>query len=512
MDMGIGQWLYKHAQINGERRALADQHRSVTYAELDGRTNQLARSLRSAGVRPGDRVAILAVNSVAYLEVTFAAAKLGAITVPLNYRLSASEIAFSLVDSGSMVVFHSSDFSSVLHDALCDRDVRRPVTITLDHGSGDVYEQFLGAHSTAALHSDVNAHDAALIVYTSGTTGRPKGAVLSHGAVTANAHHALLMGAGLSRYDVTVTPAPLFHVGGLAVHTLPLLYAGGYNYILESFEPRETLRTMGRVGATVQFLVPAMWAAISRLEEFHQLKPSGLRFAVAGGSAAPLTLIEFLQNQGWMFLEGFGMTEVCANAMLLDAEHAVDKRGSVGRPLMHVDARVVDEADADTAPGVVGELVLRGPNLFSGYWGLPAETADAWSGGWFHTGDLARVDDEGFYTLVDRKKDMVITGGENVYPIEVEQVLHRHPAVEQVAVIGVPDETWGEAVTAVIVVREGVAADESEIINFTRDTLAHFKCPKSIHFAASLPWSPTGKLLKRELRQTYAGTPTGVNR
>lgn len=512
MDNGIGQWLYKHAQINGDRQALSDRHRAVTYAELNSRTNRLASALRRTGVRPGDRIAILALNSVAYMEVVFAAAKLGAITVPINYRLSAPEVAYNLADSGAVVAFCSPGFDAVLREAIDSPDVRPPSVVAIDHGEGHEYEEFLGSGAPDPINSDVGRDDSAFIVYTSGTTGRPKGAVLTHGAVVANSHHALLMGAGLSRYDVTVTSAPLFHVGGLAVHTLPLLYVGGRNHILESFEPRETLEAMGSEGATVQFLVPAMWVAITRLDDFHALKPDGLRFALAGGAPAPLTLIEFLHDQGWQFLEGFGMTETCANAMLLDAEHAVNKRGAVGRPLLHVETRIVDERDEDVAVGQVGELVMRGPNLFSSYWGLPAETAEAWRGGWFHSGDLARVDDEGFYFIVDRKKDMVITGGENVYPIEVEQVLFRHPAVEQAAVIGLPDETWGESVTAIVVPKDGQTVSAQEIIDFTRERLAHFKCPKQVRFTDALPWSATGKLLKRELRVQYAGATESVNR
>lgn len=512
MDHGIGQWLYKHAQISGGRPALADKNRRLDYAELNERSNQLAWSLLAAGVRPGDRVAILALNSVAYLETVFAVAKLGAITVPINYRLSAPEIAYNLADSGAMTLVYSCELADLARGSLEGPSVRDLVTIEIGADGDDGYESFLRRGSTAPLNSHVRPEDEAFILYTSGTTGRPKGAVLTHGAVIANCHHALLMGAGMSRYDATVTPAPLFHVGGLAVHTLPLLYAGGFNYLFESFDARETLVTMSREGATLQFLVPAMWAALTRLPDFDDHQPKSLRFVLSGGAPCPLTVIEFLQEHGWMFLEGFGMTETCASTMLIDAEHAISKLGSVGRPLMHVDAKVVDDHELEVPQGKVGELVLRGPNLFKGYWGLPEATDEAWQGGWFHTGDMAKVDEEGFFTLVDRKKDMVISGGENVYPVEVEQVLHRHPVVDDVAVIGVPDEHWGEAVTAVVVLAPGEPLAPQELIDYTRERLAHFKCPKRVEIVAELPRTATGKVLKRELRKTYTGTERSVVR
>ena len=520
MDRGIGQWLTKHADISGSRTALADRSGRVTYSELDIRTTRLARALRESGVRPGDRVALLALNSIAFLETLFATAKLGAICVPLNYRLSAGEIAYGLSDSGAMVLVHSREFTELAQRSL--KDPSAQVNLRIEIGSADsheeskspvrTYEEFLQEGSTGALNSHVSPDDVALILYTSGTTGRPKGAMLTHGALHANSVHALLMGSGLSRYDVTVTPAPLFHVGGLAVHALPLLYAGGMNFLQESFDPAKTLEAMSREGATLQFLVPAMWAALTQVPDFESYDLSALKFVVSGGAPCPLTVIKFLQAHGWMFLEGFGMTETSASTMLLDAEHAVSKLGTVGKPLMHVDAKVVDADEREVGPGQVGELVLRGPNLFKGYWGLPEATDEAWRGGWFHTGDLAKIDADGYFTLVDRKKDMVITGGENVYPIEVEQVIHRHPAVQDVAVIGVPDDRWGEAVVAVVVPTPGERVDAQDIISFTREHLAHFKCPKRVELVEELPRTATGKLLKRDLRVTYAGSAASVTR
>lgn len=512
MDQGIGQWLYKNAWINGDRPALADKSCKFTYAELNTRTNQLAWAMRDAGVRPRDRVAILAINSVAFVETLFAIAKVGAIAVPVNYRLAAPEVAFNLSDSGASTLVFSTEFGALAEKAMAEPGVRDIRTIVIGGDGDNGFENLLARGSIDPMNSYVSRDDDCLIMYTSGTTGRPKGAVLTHGAVIANCHHTLLMGPGLSRYDTTVTPAPLFHVGGLAVHTLPLLYSGGYNYIMEGFDAFEVLVAMSREGASVQFLVPAMWAALTRRPDFADYPLDRLRFALSGGAPCPLTVIEFLQDHGWMFLEGFGMTESCANTLLLDAESAIRKRGAVGRPHIHIDAMVVDDEDKEVPAGEIGELVLRGPNLFRGYWGLPAATAEAWRGGWFHTGDLATLDAEGYFTIVDRKKDMVITGGENVYPTEVEQVMHRHDQILEVAVIGVPDDTWGEIVTAAVVPKDGEQIDAGLLIAWTRERLAGFKTPKRIMILDELPRNAGGKVLKRELRQRYTGTDTSVVR
>ncbi len=507
MDRGIGWWLTKHAVNSTDRVALVAGDARRTYGELNARADQLCSALYAAGVRRGDRVSVLTLNGIEMLETLFATAKLGAIWVPNNYRLSAAEVAYNLSDSGAVVLVHSRELADLAAGALADPGVRVRHVVGIGGAlpGGVEYEDFLATGSPEPRDDDVRPEDPALIMYTSGTTGRPKGAVISHATIQTNTIHAATMGGGLSRDDVTTTPAPVFHIGGLMVHTLPLLYLGGKVVLLEAFEPRGTLKAMADEGTTVQFLVPAMWHAITQVPDFTSFDLSRLRFCLSGGAPCPLTVIEFLQGQGWQFLEGFGMTETCANTMALNAEDAVRKRGAVGRPLMHAEARVVDDEDHEVPVGTVGELVMRGPSMFTGYWGLPAATAEAWRSGWFHSGDLAQVDEEGFYRLVDRKKDMVITGGENVYPIEVEQVLFRHPAVADVAVIGVPDERWGETVVAVVVPRADAELDPAELIAWTRERLAKFKCPTRVEVVAELPRTATGKVLKRDLRVTFTG-------
>jgi fatty-acyl-CoA synthase len=336
--------------------------------------------------------------------------------------------------------------------------------------------------------------------------------MLTHGNVQWNAFNAMGFGSGIGREDITVTAAPLFHIGALGVHTLPLAYVGGCSVIMEAFTPESWLDAAEGHRITKAFLVPSMWAAIAQAESLAKRDLSRLRFAVSGGAPCPIVVIKALTRLGVAFTEGFGMTETSPNAACLQQEDVLTHSGSIGRPVMHMDFRIVDDEDHPVPTGEVGELTVRGPNVFVGYWDNPEATAEVLRGGWFHTGDLARVNDQGFYTLVDRKKDMVISGGENVYPIEVEQVIYEHPEVNEVAVIGAPDETWGEVVIAVVVRRPGSDLTEADLSAWTRERIAHFKAPRQIRFVEELPRNATGKILKRELRVTFAGTTGTVNR
>ena len=525
MDNGLGYWSYKHADLNADREAFVQGESRVTYAQFNVRTNKLARALEDIGVSKGDRVALLSTNSIEFMEVLFAVAKIGAICVPLNFRLAGPELAYAIANSESRALFYSGDLHDSAQAALNAPevvDVRHVVCIPADGADDAVdvasgvtmlrYQALLEAGQSHDVHRSVDTDDPLLILYTSGTTGRPKGAMLTHHNMYTNAIHLILAGQGLSRYDKTITPCPLFHVGGLCVHTVPLFYAGGCTVVMREFDPAGLLKLMEQEKATVEFLVPAMWSAVVRVPDFDSYDLSALRYTQSGGAPCPITVIEFLQSKGWDFLEGFGMTETCAGAMVLDADNATRKLGAVGKPVMHDDARIVDETGTDAPQGTVGELVMRGPNIFIGYWKMPEATADAIRDGWFHTGDLARIDEEGFFWIVDRKKDMIITGGENVYPIETEQVLHHHPAIADVAVIGVPDDKWGEAVVAIVVPELGATLVASEIIAYTRERIAGYKAPKRIEIIEELPRNATGKILKRELRRIYTGREGSVSR
>jgi fatty-acyl-CoA synthase len=518
MDRGIGSWVRRRAFVDGARVAFVEGTREVTYAEFDEATNRLGRGLIDLGVRRGDRIGVLLANSVAFMEVTFAAARLGAIVVPVNFRLQGPEVGFLLADAGADVLVHHDSFPAA-RAALAEPGVRvrhrlvvaAPGQATAALADGELsYLDVLASGAPDPLDMDVDERDAHAIMYTSGTTGRPKGAVLTHANAVANARNGLLQGRGVRPGDVTVTAAPMFHIGGLGVHSLPFVYVGGTNVILSAFDPPAFLAAVAEHGATVQFLVPAMWAALTRVPDFDRFDLSALDMAVSGGAPTPLPVIEFFNARGITFQEGFGMTETAPSVSVLDADHIKEKLGSIGRPLPGVETRVVDAADRDVATGTVGELVVRGDNVFAGYWMLPDATADAFRGGWFHTGDLARVDDEGYITLVDRKKDMIITGGENVYPVEVEQVVVRHPAVREAAVFGVADERWGETVVAAVAL-DGTAT-AAELIAHCRRRLAHFKCPTRIVIVDELPRNATGKVLKTALRATFGTSASAVTR
>src|SRR5690606_28066981 len=289
------------------------------------------------------------------------------------------------------------------------------------------------------------------------------------------------------------------------------MYLGGASVILESFSPTAWIDAVENHAPPLAFCVPAMWAAI-REAGLEGRNLSSLRYGVSGGSPCPVVLIEALRGHGLVFTEGFGLTETAPVASVLDAADVLAHAGSVGKPIAHVQFRIADDEGRDVPAGETGELLIRGPNVFVGYWQKPEATAEALRGGWFRTGDLARMDDEGFYYIVDRKKDMVISGGENVYPAEVEQVLHRHPAIADVAVVGTPHERWGEAVTAVVVRKAGAALEEAELVAWTRERLAHFKCPRVVAFVEELPRTATGKVLKRELRRQLGGAESAVRR
>ncbi len=518
-DHGYGSWITRHALRTTDRTAFVAGvgGRETTYGELEARTNHLASALGGAGVQRGDRVALLLLNSPQMMEIYLAVAKLGAIAVPVNFRLHPTEVAYVLEDSGSSFLFHSNAFSDLVAGATAanNRIQHSVVVPTLaeraDGGAGD-YEEFLASGSPDRVERDISHEDICVLMYTSGTTGRPKGTMLTHGNFFYNVVNSLGFDSGIGRTDVTVSAAPLFHIGALGVHTLPFLFVGGAIVITESFSPDSWLRAVATHGVTKAFLVPAMWAAVAQSEEMKSADLSTLRSAVSGGAPCPLTVIHAMRGHGVEFTEGFGMTETSPTAACLQPEDVVAHAGSIGRPAQLMDFQIVDDEGHEAPVGQIGELCVRGPNVFVGYWNKPAESGRALRGGWFHTGDLGRVDEQGFYTLVDRKKDMVITGGENVYPIEVEQTMYQHPGVLEVAVIGVPDEKWGERVMAVVVRTEGATVSADELRLWTRERIAHYKAPAEVRFAEELPRTATGKLLKRELRQTLGGADAAVSR
>ncbi|MFT3663123.1 MAG: long-chain fatty acid--CoA ligase [Gordonia sp. (in: high G+C Gram-positive bacteria)] len=502
---GLSSWITRRAERTPNAVALIDAPTGTetTYAALADQAARRAAALRTRGVRRGDRVMILGLNSTTQLATMFAVARLGAVSVPVNFRLGPAEIAYLISNAAPALLLHDDVFAPLAADSA----EAAPRAVDLVHL--DALDE---PEDSFADEEPVGADDVAMLMYTSGTTGKPKGAMLTHGNFEWNAINMLVAGEGLTPRDRTLAVAPLFHIGGLGLYVLPILYSGGSVVVAPAFDPAQTLKMLADFRITVHFMVPAMWAAMTKVPDFDDHDLSALRCLLCGGAPCPLPVIDFYQGKGLTFMEGFGMTELSPTACVLESRYVRSHAGSVGRPVLHVSARIVDDEDRDVATGEVGELLIAGPNVFAGYWGLPAVSAHEKRGGWFHTGDLARRDAEGFVTLVDRKKDMIATGGENVYPIEVEQVLFAHDDVDDVAVIGLPDETWGEAVTAIVTLRDGATAAADDLIAFCRSRIAAFKSPRRVEFVDALPRNATGKLLKRSLREIFGDTASAVSR
>ncbi|HZS07956.1 MAG TPA: long-chain fatty acid--CoA ligase [Blastocatellia bacterium] len=500
--MYVRDWMARRAVVSPDKVAIinAGTDTTLNYRQLNERATRLANYLRErCGVQSGDRIAVLALNRAEVLEAFFAAAKLTAILVPLNYRLTQPELEYILRDCEPRALFYEAEFAPVVSR------LREQVTIShgiaFDSSSTDpCYEQALHESSTAPV--EVESFDAempALIIYTSGTTGHPKGALLSHRMLTWNSINTNL-GWDLAASDITTVHAPLFHTGGFNVLTLPLLHVGGTVVMLRCFDGTQVLEAIERYRCTVAFGVPTMFQMMMESPRFPGTDLSSLRFLISGGAPCPLPLIEAYQQRGVCFTQGFGMTEVGPNCFKLDLRDARRKAGSIGFPTFHSEARIVDECGHDVPRGEIGELILKGLHVCSGYWRNSEATAAALRGGWFYTGDLARQDDDGYYYIAGRAKDMIISGGENIYPAEVEAVLHAHPSVASAAVFGLPDPKWGETPVAAVI-RRGEVTDD-EITAFCLDRLARYKIPRRIVFVEEFPLSASGKILKRMLKET----------
>ncbi|MFD7295507.1 long-chain fatty acid--CoA ligase [Streptomyces sp. NPDC059897] len=490
---GLGSWPARRARKTPHRTALIHDGTTYTYADLHARTTRLAHALRAQGVRRGDRVAYLGANHPSYLETLFAAGTLGAVFVPLNTRLSTPELAYQLQDSGAKALLYTGHREPA-------ESLPTPLTI---EAAGESYENLLASAPSDPIDEAVAGDDLCLIMYTSGTTGRPKGAMLTHGNIIWNAIN-VLVDHDLIADEVALVSAPLFHTAGLNMLTLPVLLKGGTCVLVPTFDPAATFDLVSRYGVTFMFGVPTMFDLLTRRPEWPTADLSSLRLLTCGGAPVPPPLIAAYQERGLTFLQGYGMTEAAPGTLFLDAEHAVSKAGSAGVPHFFSDVQVVGPDLAPVGVGETGEVVVRGPHVMPGYWGLPTETEAAFTEGWFRTGDAARVDTDGYVTIVDRFKDMIISGGENIYPAEIEAALLAHPDVAECAVIGVPDEKWGEAPRAIVVPASGTTPDASALLASLAGRLAKYKIPKSLTFTHELPRTASGKLLKSRLRETYA--------
>ncbi len=502
--------LARHARKIPDATALRFNGSGRTYRELDDRVTRLANALTRRGVQRGDRVAVLGMNSLEVVESYLAATRLGGICVPINFRLVAEEIAYALNDSGATAAIVDTPLSGLLAKARAKAPGVH-TCLVIGGADGEGTEDF----ETAIRDADpefhdllLDEHDGAYIMYTSGTTGRPKGAVLTHynlmlHAFSSNAH------LGVANDDkVFLSGAPLFHIAGLSGF-LPSLLTGGHSVIMPTggFDPEETVTLLEKEGVTACFFVPSQWQAICSVPGVAERDLSALRRISWGAAPASTTLLRtmielFPQAQ---VLTAFGQTECSPVTCYLRGEDSIRKIGSVGTPMLNVEVRVVDDEMNDVPQGEIGEIVYRSPMVMKEYWNKPEATAEAFAGGWFHSGDLVREDEDGYFYVVDRKKDMIISGGENIYCAEVENALAAHPKIADVALIGIPDPRWGETPLAVVVPKDPSDPPTPEDIDrHSREHLAGYKRPRRLAIVEVLPRNPSGKVLKTELRQTHA--------
>jgi fatty-acyl-CoA synthase len=476
--------------------------RRFTYAQFDARISRLATYLRDQlKVARGDRVAVLALNTTDTLEVQFACGRIGAIFLPLNTRLTVPELQFIVGDASPDVMIHDADLgeTALAVAKLCN------LSSTLLLGPGGSYEAGIASAKPLEQAEAVTLDDISTIMYTSGTTGQPKGAIITHGMTFWNCVN-LGGPAYISPSSVLLTVLPLFHTGGLNCYTNPVLHAGGTVLIMRTFDPGQALQLISDPahGINVFFGVPAIYQFMAQHPAFATADFSRLVIGGVGGAPMPVPLLNLWEERGVALQQGYGMTETSPAVMVLDREDAVRKAGSSGKPVLHTEVRIVRPDGTDADVGELGELWVKGPNVTPGYWNRPESNQSSFTDGWLHTGDATRVDQEGFYYVVDRWKDMYISGGENVYPAEVENVLHQLPAIAEAAVIGIPNEQWGEVGMAIVALKPGHTLSVTEIHAHCEANLARFKCPRAIEFVEALPRNATGKIHKPTLRNTFA--------
>jgi fatty-acyl-CoA synthase len=499
--MGMAEWLRRRAERDPGHPALTFGDDTWTYAELNARAERFSAMLSGIGVAPGDRVGYLGFNHSSFLVAMFAATRLGAVFVPLNFRLTGSELSYIVRDAGARVLIVDEEHLAPIDQVRGELPVERYLALASARDGWESVDELLERSGPDVAAHAVDADAPAAILYTSGTTGRPKGAILTHRNFWANNINWMLA-ENYNADDVALTTAPLFHSGGLCVITLPTLMAGGHVVLQQQFEPAAFLAAVGRHRVTSIFCVPAMMLFASQHADFAGADLSSVRIIVAGGAPVPEPLLRLYEARGVPVAQCWGLTEVATGATFLGTELALGKLGSCGTAGMLNEVKLIDfEGDDLDEPGVPGELCVRGDTVSPGYWNLPEATAASRiEGGWLRTGDVAYRDEEGFYFIADRLKDMIISGGENVYPAEVESALYDHPSVAEVAVIGAPDERWGERVVAVVVRKPATDLTLEELRAFGGDRLARYKLPLELRFVDVLPRNTTGKVLKEVLR------------
>ena len=509
MKNNVGLLLAKRAHLSPSLEAFVDvaTKRRFSYAELDVRCNRVANALAALGVRKGDRVSLLMMNSVEFLESFFAIAKLGAVCVPLNWRLVPDELAFILKDSGAEALIYGKEFAAAVADlqARGAEGTRVGEWICVGDERADFardYDELCAAAATESPVIDAADHDLLYIMYTSGTTGLPKGAVHTHDtAVWASI--TIGMTAEVRYRDRYLVSLPLFHVGALTPIT-GNVHRGLTNVVVRAFDPAETWELIESEKITAMLAVPAMLNFMLQVPQKDSADYSTLRWCMSGAAPVPVSLIEAYDRLGIEIHQVYGLTETCGPACLISPEDAIAKAGSTGKSFFHTDVRVVREDGRDVEPGEPGEVIIAGRHVMKEYWNRPDATAETLRDGWLHSGDLATIDKEGFVYIQDRLKDMIISGGENVYPAEIENVILSHPRVREVAVIGQESARWGESPLAVVAATDDKLT-AGDVLRHCDGKLARFKLPRGVEFVDEIPRNPTGKVLKRLLRDRFPG-------
>jgi long-chain acyl-CoA synthetase len=493
MSHNLAHLLTESAARHPDRPALQLDDTIVTYATLDEGASRVAGLLKDKGLQPGDRVGVMLPNVPYFGVVYYGVLRAGGVVVPMNVLLKPREVEFYLSDPAAEHLFGWHEFAQSAEEG-----ARAAGADAIMVQPGE-FEQLLARAPEGPEDAEREPSDTAVILYTSGTTGTPKGAELTHSNMTENCLHGATQLVRVSERDVILGALPLFHSFGQTCCMNNAVRAGACMTMIPRFEPGKALEIIQRDGVTLFEGVPTMYHAMLHHPEHERYDVSSLQTCVSGGSAMPVEVMRgFEKAFGCVVLEGYGLSETSPVASFnhLDREH---KPGSIGTPINGVEMKVVDDDDNELPPGEVGEIVIRGHNVMKGYWNRPDATAEVMRGGWLHTGDMARVDEDGYFFIVDRKKDMIIRGGYNVYPREIEEVLYEHPAVLEAAVIGTPDPSMGEEVAAAVVLRPGAEASADEIRSFVKERVAAYKYPRQIWFTDELPKGPTGKILKREI-------------
>ena len=504
VDVNWFEVLAHYASRRPDRAMTVFEGETTTYGEMADRVAALAGGLHQRGVGEGDVVALLSYNCPEFLEAMFAANRVGAVAMPINWRLAAPEVRYILQHSEARALVCDEPLVGLAGEAsagLEDSLVRSCIASAAPAGWTTLAELRAGTAAPPPAPARRQPDDVHRLMYTSGTTGRPKGVMITH-ANLAWKNLAHMVEFGFTADDLGLACGPLYHVGALDLTTTSLLAAGAATIIHRAFDPAAVVDELERSRVTTVWLAPAMVNAIMSLPDVERRDLSSVRLIINGGEKMPIPLIERIQRtfpSAW-FADAYGLTETVSGDTFLDRDSIVTKLGSVGRPCLHLELEVWDDQGRPVATGAPGEIVMRGPKVFKGYWRDPEATATAFEGGWFHTGDVGVRDDDGYLYIVDRLKDMIVSGGENIAGSEVERVLYEHPAVLEAAVVGRPDERWGEVPVAFVVLRPGSAASADELTSHCRDQLARFKVPKDVAFLEALPRNPSGKVLKRDLR------------